>query len=147
MYLFPTAWAFVAFAIIQPKHRKAWLILAACALSEGINAQVFATDWLPRQAVRGCIVFAAGYALCYIKSMFSLYQAVVLLVTLIAYAALALDVYGFRAPVLIANGYKGFIHGLVVAQFMGLFVALLGDCATAGAGGKTRIKNLRGYSQ
>lgn len=142
-YLFPTAWAFVAFAIAKPKHRKAWCILAACAFLEGVVATVFASDWLTRQALRACVVFAAGYALCYIHTSFSLYQAAVLLLTLLAYLALALDVYAFRSPVLVHSEFKGIIHGLVVAQFVGFGISLRADLAHCCAGRKPSFKNLQ----
>lgn len=106
-----------------------------------------AGNWLPLQAVRGSAVFAAGYALCYINTTFSLYQAGVLAATLVAYLALAVDVYAFRAPVLIAHGFKGIIHGLVVAQFVGFFGPLLINIFTRSAGRYFNFKNLRGFSQ
>lgn len=142
-YLILVAWAFVALAIYQPNHRKAWLVVAACTFAEGFIATLFASDWLTRQALRACTVFAAGYVLCYIKTTFSLYQAAVLLSTLIAYLALAVDVYAFRSPVLIYNEYKGIIYGLVVAQFMGFYIALRADIAHCCAGRRFSFKNLQ----
>lgn len=146
-YLLATAGAFWAFALIQPRHYGVWLILAALAAVEGLNAQLNAGNWVTLQAVRGSAVFAAGYALCYIKSTFSLYQAGVLLFTLVAYLALAVDVYAFRQPVLIAHDFKGIIHGLVVAQFVGFFGPLLINIFARSAGRNFNFKNIRELPQ
>lgn len=141
MYLLTCAAAFATLSYTQRAHRKTWAVLAVVALAEWANAAANAGDHVVLQAWRSCFVFVGGCMMCYIKSTLSLYQAVVFLATLLAYLALAVDVYVLHAAVLIYDGYEGAIYGLVCAQFLG---AGIGACTVgSSAGSPTRFFNLQ----
>ena len=127
MSLYLCAGAFIALAFLQPTNRAAWGILAAAAIAEGLNAQINAYNYIPLQLVRAAIVFVGGFCLCYIKTTFSYYQASIYALTLIVYLLLAVDLYYFRAAVLVYDSYERIIHGLVYLQFFGTFITVLGD--------------------
>ena len=141
MSLYLCAGAFIALAFLQPTNRAAWGILAAAAIAEGLNAQINAYNYIPLQLVRATIVFVGGFCLCYIKTTFSYYQASVYALTLIVYLLLAVDLYYFRAPVLVYDSYERIVHGLVYCQFFGAFITLLGDRVSRPESGRADINH------
>lgn len=141
MSLFLCAGAFLALAFLQPTNRAAWGILAAVALLEGINAQINAQNYITLQLVRAAIVFVGGYCLCYIKTTFSYYQACIYALTLIVYLLLSIDLYYYRADVLVYESYERIIHGLVYCQFFGIFITLLGDRISRPKSGRANTNN------
>ena len=141
MNLFLFAGAFLTLAFLQTKNRAAWGILAAVAIAEGINTHINAYNYINLQLVRAAIVFVGGYCLCYIKTTFSYYQASIYALTLIVYLLLAVDLYYFRAAVLVYDSYERIIHGLVYLQFFGTFITVLGDRVPRPKSGRADTNN------
>jgi hypothetical protein len=130
----------LAFALLS-LHRREWIVLCVMTLCNfAITCVYDNTDQVLYQLVP-IVTFAGAGALCLFKTNLGFYQAAVLLVTLVAYAALAFDVSQGR-HILIYNNYEAVIYGLVGCQFAAIFPALRSAYRHLDSSGRTWLADL-----
>lgn len=107
-------------------HRVEWLIIATVTVLVFINLHLFDSNDPRLYWNRAAITFLGASALCVRCSFIGYYHAVVFVLTLCAYGALAYDV-SQGAHILIYNHYEAVIYGLVGCQLIGIFPTIWSD--------------------
>lgn len=107
--------------MLNKNHRSIWLIVSACMFLQWVNVQFTDVEGVCRYWNRAAIVTVSGVCLLVRpRSWMTFYHSIILLVTLVAYAALAYDVaHGMH--ILIYNNYEATIYGLVGCQLIAIF--------------------------
>lgn len=138
MYQLCLAALFASLAVYRP-HRYEWGVLAILLLSTWTNTIVFSNNDIELYFIRAVLTTLACTALILRGSTLSMYQSVILLLTLLAYGALAIDVaQGER--VLIYNHYEAIIYGLVIFQLIGVYPTIRAGYSDWVAGRKPRLE-------
>lgn len=117
MYLICCSLAFLALSIPR-SDRSTWLALAVLSILLLVNKSVFSVEGDLLYVVRAAMTLIVGVFIVYQGTIVALYQAFILTLILLAYAALAFDVSQGQ-HVLIYNNYENVIYGLVACQFIG----------------------------
>ena len=105
------------------KHKKTWAIVFMVTLSEFIAWLFYGNNDIELYMIRTTAALLGGLALCKVGGKLALWQAMVYLMTLIAYCALAFDVMANK-HILIYNHFEAVIYGLVACQLAGIFYPL-----------------------
>jgi len=128
------------------KHRTPWLILCVMSFALWVNVQLCDVEGVVLYWHRALIVTAAGVLLLKNASVLAFYQAIVLLATLVTYAALAYDVAHGR-HILIYNNYEAFIYGLVGCQLLGIFPTLWAAYRDFNSSRRAGLVNIQRYNR
>lgn len=105
------------------KHKKTLAIVFIVTLSEFIAWLFYGNNDIELYMIRTTAALLGGLALCKVGGKLALWQAMVYLMTLIAYCALAFDVMANK-HILIYNHFEAVIYGLVACQLAGIFYPL-----------------------
>lgn len=143
-YLLCVAALFLALSTYKP-HRTQWLIVGIMSLSLWINVQLCDVDGNVLYWHRAFIVMAAAVTLCITRTALGFYHAIILLTTLVTYAALAYDVAHGR-HILIYNNYEAFIYGLVGCQLIAIFPTLWAAYRDYNSNRRARLEHLQGHN-
>jgi hypothetical protein len=101
------------------KHKKTWAIVFMVTLSEFIAWQFYGNNDIELYVIRTTAALIGGLALCRVGGKLALWQAMVYLMTLFSYCALAFDVMANK-HILIYNNFEAVIYGLVACQLAGI---------------------------
>lgn len=104
-------------------YRKEWLTLFFVTVTNYCLTCVLSNEDPILYAIVPTVTFVGAVALCVPRTTLGFYHAIILLFTLVAYAALAYDVAHGR-HILIYNDYEGVIYGLVACQIIAIFPTL-----------------------
>ena len=130
---------FAALALYKP-HRYEWSVLALLMFLSWVNTTIYVVNDVERYFIRAVLTTLAGLALMLKRSDLSVYHAVILLFTLVAYGALAFDV-SQGVHVLIYNYYEAVIYGLVIFQLFGVYPTLRASYSDWVTGREPRLVN------
>ena len=119
-YLLCVAFLTFILSLIYKPHRTVWLLISGMSFLLWANVHMFDPQGVVLYWHRAIIVTITGGLLIRHGSWLGFYHSIILLVTLVAYAALAYDVaHGMH--VLIYNNYEATIYGLVGCQLIAIF--------------------------
>ena len=146
-YLFYSGIGYAVIGVLHKDHRSIWLIVSACMLLQWFNVQFTDVEGVCRYWNRAVITTVAGTCLLIRpRSWLSFYHSIVLLVTLVTYAALAYDVAHGR-HILIYNNYEAFIYGLVGCQLIAIFPTLWAAYRNYHSSCRAWLVNLQRYTR
>ena len=119
LYLALCAVLFGVLAIYRPS-RIEWLTLCVVTVINFVLTCVLSNEDPMLYKLVPTITFVGAVVLCIPRTTLGFYHSIILLVTLVAYAALAYDVaHGMH--ILIYNNYEATIYGLVGCQLIAIF--------------------------
>ena len=144
-YLVVCAVLFGALAIYRP-HRKEWLTLCVVTVLNFILTCVLTNEDPLLYKIVPTVTFVGAVVLCIPRTTLGFYQAIVLLATLVTYAALAYDVAHGR-HILIYNNYEAFIYGLVGCQLIGVFPTLRAAHRDFNSSRRVGLVNIQGHNR
>ncbi len=139
MYLIYFTIGFMLLAI-PSRDRFEWGCLAILSLLLYINILIIGTNWDTRYLNRCSLILICGMVLLWRNTPLAFYQAVVLLLFLIANMCLMYDIAHGR-HILILNHFKAVIYGLVVGQFLGAIPAVWRTLRSNYTGRSTPFQN------
>ena len=106
-------------AIYRPS-RIEWLTLCVVTVINFVLTCVLSNEDPMLYKLVPTVTFVGAVGLCIPRTTLGFYHSIILLVTLVAYAALAYDVaHGMH--ILIYNNYEATIYGLVGCQLIAIF--------------------------
>ena len=106
-------------AIYRPS-RIEWLTLCVVTVINFVLTCVLSNEDPMLYKLVPTVTFVGAVVLCIPRTTLGFYHSIILLVTLVAYAALAYDVaHGMH--ILIYNNYEATIYGLVGCQLIAIF--------------------------
>ncbi len=117
---------FLVLAGIHRPHRFEWGVLSCLLFSTWVNTIVYGVDDSELYVIRSTMTMFAALVLIWRCTNLAIYQAIVLIITLLAYGALAYDVSQGQ-HILIYNNYEAAIYGIVACQLFGIYPTLR-DC-------------------
>ena len=103
--------------------RNETLLLAILSIALWYNKEYYNATDNELYYVRAWLAFISANIFLLFKTKIGIYQAIVQVMVLIAYACLAYDIANNR-HILIYNNFEGAIYGLVICQFVGFFPAI-----------------------
>ena len=119
LYLALCAILFGVLAIYRPS-RIEWLTLCVVTVINFVLTCVLSNEDPMLYKLVPTVTFVGAVVLCIPRTTLGFYHSIILLVTLVAYAALAYDVaHGMH--ILIYNNYEATIYGLVGCQIIAIF--------------------------
>lgn len=128
------------------RNRFEWLTLSGLYAANYTLTLILGSEGSALYALVPIVTFVSAVMLCKPRTALGFYHAIILLSTLIAYAALAFDVSQGR-HVLIYNNYEAVIYGLVGCQLVTVFTALLSAYNDYNTSGDTNLARLQGNSR
>lgn len=123
-------------------YRREWLILAMMTYCNYLLTVVYSSADPMLYKLVPVVTCIGALRLCWYRTTLGFYHAIILLLTLIAYAALAFDVSQGR-HILIYNNYEAVIYGLVACQFVAVLPAIRATYHYFTAGRRTGLENIR----
>lgn len=108
---------------ICSNQKYVWAIVSIVTFTELMTRQFYGVNDMEPYVIRTTAALLGGLALCKVGGKLALWQAMVYLMTLIAYCALAFDVMANK-HILIYNHFEAVIYGLVACQLAGIFYPL-----------------------
>jgi len=144
-YLALCAVLFGVLTLYQP-HRREWLTLCVVTVLTFILTCVLSNEDPLLYKLVPTITFVGAVILCIPRTTLGFYHAIVLLFTLVAYAALAYDV-AHGQHILIYNNYEGVIYGLVGCQIIAIFPTLWAAYRDFNPSGCSWLVNLQRYTR
>ena len=121
-YLLCLSIMFLCLSVHKP-HRFEWLTMCVVMFLSWVNVVFYVPTDDALYWNRAIIVTLAGLMLVWRCSILSIYNAVILFMTLVAYCALAFDVSQSK-HILIYDNYEGVIYGILAFQLISIFPTL-----------------------
>ncbi len=145
-YLLCVAFLTLALGLMYEPHRDVWLLVGGMSFLLWLNVHLFDPEGVVLYWHRGIIVTVTGTLMLRHGSWLSFYHSIILLVTLVAYAALAYDVaHGMH--VLIYNNYEAVIYGLVACQLIAVLPTVWAIYRDYHSDSRARLVNLQRYTR
>lgn len=145
LYLALCAVLFGVLAIYRPS-RIEWLTLCVVTVINFVLTCVLSNEDPMLYKLVPTVTFVGAVVLCIPRTTLGFYHSIILLVTLVAYAALAYDVaHGMH--ILIYNNYEGFIYGLVGCQLIAVLPTLWSAYCDYNSNIRTWLVNLQRYKR
>lgn len=138
---------FFAAMAVPERHRFEWAVLAVLAALTWFNKEAFDHNGSALYYVRAFLTFGAAIALSRVGTFLGYYQASILLLTLLAYCALAYRAAEGSLYASVIFQYKEAIYALVMGQFIGVLPTLRGLYCDLTSSGRFSRKHISGSTR